>query len=157
MSYLYSHKRKEEFDWDNTNGVCECKIITNFGEFFGTALCHEDDLDMQSQRTGEQIAYHRALIEMLKYERDCILKPQIKVLEHLQSILKSKKKYAESDLYAAITLKRQLTNLKFELQIVRDNIEGEREQLREYINKKEEMYQRIRAKQSKNQDVKNNI
>lgn len=157
MSYLYSHKREEEFDWDEATGTCICKITTNFGEFYGNACCHYDDRDMQSQRTGEQIAYHRALINMLKYEKRCILMPQIKVLEHLQSILNSKKKCAESDLYAAITLKRQLTNLKFELQIVRDNIEGEREQLREYINKKEEMYQRIRAKQSKNQDIKNNI
>lgn len=157
MSYLYSHKRKEEFWYNEDLHTCTCTITTNFGEFIGKAFCHPDDLDMKSQRTGEQIAYHRALIEMLKYERDCILIPQIKVLEHVQSILNSKKKIAESDLYAATTLKRQLTNLKFELQIIRDNIESERERLREYISKKEEMYQRIRAKQNKKQDSKNNI
>lgn len=148
MSYLYSNKRKEEFDWNEARGICNCKITTSFGEFLGTASCHIDDFDMKSQRTGEQIAYHKALIKMLKYERDCILIPQIKVLEHVQSITNMKKD-ADSHCHAVITLKRQLHNFKFELQLIREAIDGERIQLREYINKKEEMYQHIRSKESK--------
>ena len=33
------------------------------------ARCHPDDMDMVSEKTGEDIAYNRALIEMLRDER----------------------------------------------------------------------------------------
>lgn len=152
MSYLYSHKRKVEFNWIEESAICLCTLKTNFGNFYGHAYCHYSDLDMKSQRTGEQISYSRAIIEMLKHERDYILKPQIIVLEHTLSIVNMKKETADSRSHAAITLKRQLRNLKWELGIVRDNIDHERESLREYINKKEEMYQHIRSKKDKKQD-----
>lgn len=157
MSYLYSHKRKVDFDWFEDNGTCACTITTNFGKFHGFAFCHFDDLDMKSQRTGEQISYSKAIIEMLKHERDYILKPQVIALEHVMSIINMKKETADSSSHAAITLKRQLRNLKWELEIVRDNIDHERESLREYIDEKEKMYQKIRSKTDKNQPSKNNI
>lgn len=147
MSYLYSHKKNVRC-WQDTNlYISYCEIATNFGKFYGEAHCHPDDSDMNSQHTGEQIAYHRALIKMLKYERDCILKPQIIALKHVVSILNMKK--TDSNSYAVKTVKRQLKNLKWELEIIQDNIAYERKGLREYIAEKEKIYQTIRAKKDK--------
>lgn len=139
---LYSHKKKEEFIWSEDKRVCKCRITTRFGSFEGQAFCHEADLDMLSRITGEQIAYSRALIKMMQYEKNCILRPSITALKHVLSI-------ADSNPSAAHILKRQINNLEFGLTCIKDCIQGEKDWLKEYIDEKEKMYQKIRNKREK--------
>lgn len=156
MSFLYSNKRKEEFFWSEDKWICACVLTTNFGNFKGIATIHPEDEDVFSERTGEQIAYQRAIIKMLQYERDNIILPSLRALKHTLSIVQDGKRPG-SESYAELTVIRQIRNWEYELDLVRDNIDGTREQLREYIAEKEKAAQRYRAKQNKKQEEKSNI
>lgn len=81
------------FEWDEQNHQALCIIEDNKGRLFiGTATCHEDDIDMVSCRTGEEIAYRRAKIENLKTIK-ADLKLQISALNQLYYSMNTSKKF----------------------------------------------------------------
>lgn len=134
-------KKSEYFVW--IENICICTINNQYGSFEGAAFCHPEDNDMCSKRTGEQISYHRAIIKSLQHERDNILIPQIKALEHAISLIKMKEN-AETPSDAFNILKRQLNNYRWQLITIRQLLIKERKELRNYIQTKEKMYQKIR-------------
>lgn len=132
------------FKWDKEERKCICTITTQYGEFKGEASCHPDDLDMKSKRTGEQLAYSRAKINIYRHERDCILKPKIAILKHLISIINMKQ---DTTSFAAKTIKHQLELLNLDLKLIKYLIKTEREYVRNYTAKKEKIYQKIRSQE----------
>lgn len=138
-------KEKVIYSFDDKTGVSYCSIFEYGLEFTGIAVCHPDDRDMLSERTGCEIANRRAYIHLLCHERDNIIAPQLKALKQLYySINKSKnfnkKGYAEKALY------RHVRMLEHDLTAIKAEIATEKQSLTDYINGKEKFYQRHRAR-----------
>ena len=58
-----------EFDFDETNGITICTMKYDNEEFIGTAICAPEDMDYLSKKTGQEIAFNRASVEVLKYDK----------------------------------------------------------------------------------------
>ena len=139
------------FHYDKEPGCSTCIIETKYGKFSGTACCHPDDMDMASEKVGCEIAYSRAAIDSLKYERDNIIKPSLKALKQLYYSMNRSKKFNPKS-YEYKMLKRQIECWEFDLAVVNDMIDTERTWIRDYINTKEALYQNIRTNRNNGQN-----
>ena len=144
-------KIKPIFHYDKETGCSTCVIETKYGKFSGTACCHPDDMDMASEKVGCEIAYSRAAIDSLKYERDNIIKPSLKALKQLYYSMNRSKKFNPKS-YEYKMLKRQIECWEFDLSVVNDMIDTERTWIRDYINTKEALYQNIRTNRNNGQN-----
>jgi hypothetical protein len=144
-------KIKPIFHYDKETGCSTCIIETKYGKFSGTACCHPDDMDMASEKVGCEIAYSRAAIDSLKYERDNVIKPSLKALKQLYYSMNRSKKFNPKS-YEYKMLKRQIECWEFDLAVINDMINTERTWIRDYINTKEALYQNIRANRNNGQN-----
>ena len=144
-------KIKPIFHYDKETGCSTCIIETKYGKFSGTACCHPDDMDMASEKVGCEIAYSRAAIDSLKYERDNVIKPRLKALKQLYYSMNRSKKFNPKS-YEYKMLKRQIECWEFDLAVINDMIDTERTWIRDYINTKEALYQNIRANRNSGQN-----
>lgn len=144
-------KIKPIFHYDKETGCSTCVIETKYGKFSGTACCHPDDMDMASEKVGCEIAYSRAAIDSLKYERDNVIKPSLKALKQLYYSMNRSKKFNPKS-YEYKMLKRQIECWEFDLAVIGDMIDTERIWIRDYINTKEALYQNIRANRNSGQN-----
>ena len=144
-------KIKPIFHYDKETGCSTCVIETKYGKFSGTACCHPDDMDMASEKVGCEIAYSRAAIDSLKYERDNVIKPSLKALKQLYYSMNRSKRFNPKS-YEYKMLKRQIECWEFDLAVIGDMIDTERTWIREYINTKEALYQNIRANRNSGQN-----
>ena len=142
---------KPIFHYDKETGCSTCIIETKYGNFSGTACCHPDDMDMASEKVGCEIAYSRAAIDSLKYERDNVIKPSLKALKQLYYSMNRSKKFNPKS-YEYKMLKRQIECWEFDLAVINDMINTERTWIRDYINTKEALYQNIRANRNSGQN-----
>lgn len=140
-----------KFEWYEEDRQAICKLHTKYGTFTGIASCHPDDEDMMSEKVGCEIAYSRAAIESLKYERDCIIKPSLKALKQLYYSMNRSKRFNPKS-YEYKMLKRQIECWEFDLAMISDMIDTERTWIRDYINTKEALYQNIRANRNSGQN-----
>lgn len=141
---------KPTFKWDDDKGIAICIIHTPYGDFGGSATCHTDDKDMMSEKVGCEIAYCRAAIKMLIYQRDCQIKPALKALKQLYYSMKHSKKFNPKS-YESKMLRRQIENWEFDLDIVNDMLDTERKYVHDYITTKELLYQDLRTKRNNGQ------
>ena len=51
--------KKPFFEWDEETGSALCVLYYNDKVFVGEAKCHMTDMDMCSEKTGQQIALMR--------------------------------------------------------------------------------------------------
>ena len=69
--------KKPIFSWQKDDGIAICKITNPENDYIavGMAKCHPEDRDMMSERTGLEIAYHRALMNLYKNKTNfcCLL------------------------------------------------------------------------------------
>ena len=144
-------KIKPIFHYDKETGCSTCIIETKYGKFSGTACCHPDDMDMASEKVGCEIAYSRAAIDSLKYERDNVIKPSLKALKQLYYSMNRSKRFNPKS-YEYKMLRRQIECWEFDLSIINDMIDTERTWIRDYINTKEALYQSIRANRNNGQN-----
>lgn len=144
-------KIKPIFHYDKETGCSTCVIETKYGKFSGTACCHPDDMDMASEKVGCEIAYSRAAIDSLKYERDNVIKPSLKALKQLYYSMNRSKRFNPKS-YEYKMLKRQIECWEFDLAMINDMIDTERTWIRDYINTKEALYQNIRANRNSGQN-----
>lgn len=142
---------KPKFEWYEEDRQAICTLHTKYGVFKGIASCHPDDEDMMSEKVGCEIAYSRAAIASLKYERDYVIKPSLKALKQLYYSMNRSKKFNPKS-YEYKMLKRQIECWEFDLLTVSDMIDTEKAWIREYINTKEALYQNIRANRNKGQN-----
>ena len=134
-----------EFAFDEKLGYARCLMIYNGQAFEGGAKCHPDDMDMVSERTGCCIAEARAMIKAMRFKRDYEIAPQLKILNHLYSNM-STSKYFNPKSYEATMLRSQIENIKNQLDTINKDIADEKKYLKEYIQKKDTLYKRLRAR-----------
>ena len=106
------------------NGSAIYVIKYNNQEFEGKAVCHPEDRDFESARVGLTIAEARANIKVLRYIRECELKPQLKILNHLYANIKTSKYYNPTS-YEAKMLRNQIRALEKELTTLNNEIADE--------------------------------
>jgi hypothetical protein len=102
-------------------------------------------MDFASERTGCYIAETRAVIRVLRYQRDHEIKPTLAAFNHLYSNMKTSKYYNPKS-YEAKMLRRQIRSLENELAAVNADLAAERTSLSEYLKSKEKLYTKLRAK-----------
>ena len=142
---------KPTFEWNAETGIAICIIHTPFGDFGGSATCHTDDKDMMSEKVGCEIAYHRATIKMLTYQRDCQIKPALKALKQLYYSMKHSKQFNKNS-YEAKMLWGQIRNWTCDLDTINEMITTIKTMLKDYIEIKEHLYQHIRKQRQIGQD-----
>lgn len=142
---------KKQFSWDPGTGEASCRIFYKQNEFVAYAHCHDDDIDFMSEKTGCFIAECRAELAMLKYRKNCELKPALQALKHTYGLLVQSSKYNPDSHESKILYKQiQLTN--FDLITVSNEITTLTQNLKTYIDGKEKLYQRLRkAKNNKSE------
>ena len=133
-----------EYDEDSKITYC---YITDEKErmYIGTAICHEDDIDMLSWRTGEEIAYRRARMDYLRGRRDSELKPRLAALKQLYYSMKHSSKFNPHS-YENCMLQRQIRLLEFDLATIKEELANSQKYLKDYINGKDKVYKRIRER-----------
>ena len=136
-------KQEPIFNWDPEEGVASCIIKYKNQTFCGVAMCHEEDKDMMSEKTGMEIAYRRATIDYLKYVRDMELKPALKALKQLYYTMKHSTHFNPKS-YENSKLQRHIRMYEFDLETINELIVDERKSLKEYIDKKDEFYKKTR-------------
>lgn len=139
MSYKYESK----YTYDHGNSLFV--IYYNGNSFDGTAICHDEDKDFESERVGLTIAEARANIKVLRHMRDCEVKPQLKILNHLLSNMKTSKYYNPNS-YEAKMLRSQIHAIEKELATISNAIADEQKFIKDYIEGKDKLYKRLRAK-----------
>lgn len=139
MSYKYESK----YTYDHGDSLFV--IYYNGHSFDGTAICHDEDKDFESERVGLTIAEARANIKVLRHMRDCEVKPQLKILNHLLSNMKTSKSYNPIS-YEAKMLRSQIRAIEKELATINNAIADEQKFIKDYIDGKDKMYKRLRAK-----------
>lgn len=139
MSYKYESK----YTYDHGDSLFV--IYYNGHSFDGTAICHDEDKDFESERVGLTIAEARANIKVLRHMRDCEVKPQLKILNHLLSNMKTSKSYNPIS-YEAKMLRSQIRAIEKELATISNAIADEQKFIKDYIDGKDKMYKRLRAK-----------
>ena len=102
-------------------------------------------MDFESERVGLTIAEARANIKVLRHMRDCEVKPQLKILNHLLSNMKTSKSYNPIS-YEAKMLRSQIRTIEKELATISNAIADEQKFIKDYIDGKDKMYKRLRAK-----------
>ena len=113
--------------------------------FFGKAECHPDDKDMESERTGLTIAEARAYIKMMKFIKKYEIKPKVDILYHLMNNIKSSK-YHNSKVYEFRMIRNQYNYWNKKFEEIKTNINDEEKYLKEYIDQKDKLYHKLRAK-----------
>ena len=136
-------KQEPIFNWDPEEGVASCIIKYKNQTFCGVAMCHEEDKDMMSEKTGMEIAYRRATIDYLKYIRDMELKPALKALKQLYYTMKHSTHFNPNS-YENSKLQRHIRMYEFDLETINELIVNERKNLKDYIDKKDEFYKKTR-------------
>jgi hypothetical protein len=141
----YISMRDIQFDWNEETSVATCTIQhdDNRTIFIGEAYCHEDDMDMISPRTGQEIAYKRAKIKQLQFIKNCEIKPKLAALKHLYGCMAHSSKFNPSS-YENTMLQRQIRFLEDDLATVNEMIQYERKNLKVYVDDKDRMYKHIR-------------
>ena len=136
------------FEWVEELGQTTCVIEDKQGHIFvGTATCHDDDQDMKSRRTGEEIAYRRARIEQMKYIRDEV-KTELKALNQLYFSMKHSSHFNPKS-YENKMLQRQIRGKNFDLDTIKEMLTTERENLKTLIQEKDKFYNQIRTHRNK--------
>ena len=130
------------------NGISRCIITTKHGKFEGIAKCHPDDHDMESEKTGCEIAYYRATLAALKHARNNVIKPSLQALKQLYYSM-NRSKYYNKKSYESKMLWSQIQNWQFDLDTINKMIATTKQSLTEYIKIKEELYQSIRKNREK--------
>lgn len=136
-------KQEPIFNWDPEEGVASCIIKYKNQTFCGVAMCHEEDKDMMSEKTGMEIAYRRTTIDYLKYVRDMELKPALKALKQLYYTMKHSTHFNPNS-YENSKLQRHIRMYEFDLETINELIVNERKNLKDYIDKKDEFYKKTR-------------
>ena len=140
------HKNGDTQFMHNTAGETVCQMYYDGHWFIGRAKCLPEDEDMWSERTGSTLAEIKANIKRLRYMRAQV-REKMKPLTLFESRLKCCKGY-NHDSIEARRLRKEIWLYKQEIQEITNAIEDEETYLKKYIAEKDNLYYRIRAKRS---------
>ena len=135
-------KHQPRFYFNEEDGSSLCILAGKKKTYIGSAQCAETDRDMMSEKTGCEIAYHRAIIRSFE-DRLAELKNELMGLhKYFYSVNKSKY-YDEND-YMAVMLRRQIQQREDDIDYTKRLIKMEKDFLKNYMNDKAEFYKKIR-------------
>ena len=137
-------KNTPYIEWDDENKAATCVLYYKNKVFYGMATCHPDDMDFANEYTGEHIAYLRAMIEALNWERDCEIKPALAALKQVYYSMNCSKKYNPKS-YEAKMLYHQIQIKQDDLEQAKLLINKYKLELHDYIIKKDIFYKQLRA------------
>ena len=140
-SFLLVNEKPTTY-YDKETGEAVYTITNGIFDFVGKAQCHDNDKDFANEITGMEIASARAYIKTLQFEREMII-AQVNILKHCISTMSLSPKY-NKDSYEAKKIRRELYLAEQDLKNIRQDINSWRENIRDYINKKDDIYKRIR-------------
>lgn len=140
-------KNEPIFHWDKDGNIASCILSDGEKVYTGFAQCHPDDFDMASEKTGCEIALRRAKISALRGYRD-ELKIRLSVLNQYYYSINKSHKFNEKS-YENKMLQRQIRQIKFDLDTTKEIITSEEQSLREYLQKKNDFYNKIRTNRKK--------
>lgn len=133
---------KREYFYDPATGGA-CCILTHKGlKFSGTAICHKDDMDFASERTGLYIAETRANIRYLKSKKP-ELRAAITALQHAVNCMRDSKDFNPKAKEFQIVY-RLLYDKKSELDSLNSRIKMEKEYLEDYMKNKDIVHNKMR-------------
>jgi peptidoglycan hydrolase CwlO-like protein len=136
---------KTEYQYNEHSGNSYFYIEYNGLSMCGQSKCHPDDADMMSERTGLTIAEARAHIQMLKAKKKYEIQPKIDVLRHLLTNIQSSKNH-NPKAYESCMLRSQLAHWEGQLAEINADIADEEKYLKEYIDQKDKLYRKLRAR-----------
>ena len=138
---------EKNYLYDKNSGV-STYIIEYEGQYFtGIAHCAPEDADMQNEKTGINIAQRRAIIKLFQYRRN-ELKHKLAALNQLYYSVNKSKKY-DSHGYMENMLEHQRQQIQDELNLMKNALKDEQQDLQQYLKNKDEFYKRIRANRKK--------
>lgn len=132
-----------EFVFDEEDGSTCCKMLYDNKRFVSFAFCSSKDMDMLSKKTGQEIAFRRASIEIMRYEREC-LKLELKGLNSLYYSIKHSQKYNPKS-YEAYMLRRQIKMRENDIAQLKEDIKATKQYIDVYIKQKDDFYKKMRA------------
>lgn len=136
-------KFKYKYSYNENNGTSKCDIIYKHRCFTGRAFIHPEDRDVQSERTGAVLAQARATILVLKHIIQNELRPALEATKRIYNNMSTSKNFRE-DSFEAKRLRLEIRRLENELATTKEQLVGEEQGIKEYIEIKERLYQRIR-------------
>ena len=139
--------KKPIFTFDKETGHAKCILREGSKRYEGHAFCHEDDDDMMSEKTGCEIAFRRAKINLIRSKKNEI-RTSLKALNHLYNTMKHSKHFNPNS-YENKMLQRQIRDFNLDLDIFKDILATEEQMLMEYLEEKDKFYKRIRANRKK--------
>lgn len=133
-----------QIEWEEDIGLASCTLTDTYDrQYTGTSICHPDDLDMISEKTGCEIAHRRAEIMMLKGYVKNELKPRLRALKQLYYSM-NRSQYFNEKSYENKMLQSQIRVIKNELDTTNEIIAELEYDLGRYLDEKEEFYKKIR-------------
>lgn len=131
------------YDYNSDTNIATVIITDELGRTYcGNAFVHPDDLDMANEKTGLSIAFSRAQIKLFNAKRQDA-KQRLKGFKQLYYTMKDSKHYNPKS-YEARMLNRSIKRTQEEIDVFEAMITTTRQNISEYINKKEEFYKAIR-------------
>lgn len=128
----------------NDSGFTKCELAYKNKIFTGYAFCLETDKDFQSDRTGCFIAEMKAQLKKMRYMRTETRKSQ-KALIDFKKRLECCKDYDENS-FESKRLRKEIYIYQKEIDNITAAITDTENYLKDYIEGKEKLYQKIRAK-----------
>ena len=135
---------KIQYQWDEDSGRALCLLEASNQCYIGTATCAEVDQDMKSEKTGCEIAYHRALINYFKHSKEQIKSELSGLNKYYYTINQSK--YFNQNSYENKMLQHQIKIREQDLADISIEIRNEQIYLKDYITRKAEFYDKLRKK-----------
>lgn len=146
---------KRLYDFDPVDGIAHVTFIIGDKKFRGTAICHEQDKDMMSEKTGLYLAEQRATIAYLQDVRDNDIKPKLQMLEHIYDGFQQSKYFNEKS-YESRFIRRQIRFLENDLTTINETLAETRKNITRTIIEKDKFYRDVRRHRTKNQEEKVN-
>lgn len=129
---------KTVFSYNQETKVTTCEIQIKDRKYVGTTKCHVEDTDMESTKIGEEIAYHRALVKLLKGSKKFYLS-QRKTLQDFKVSLGKCKRNA-----VTYRLDKEISRLDASCDEIDVAIESIESQVLDYISKKQKFQDKVR-------------
>lgn len=137
----------ENLVWDKEKMEAKCTIELPSGTLTTVAKCHPDDYDFVNEFTGCEIASRRMSIKILQIHKH-ELNSRLSALNQLYYSMKHSKRFNEKS-YENKMLQRQINMVKQDIQTIKEMIEKERNNLKSYIDAKDDFYKKVRTNRKK--------
>lgn len=135
-------KKEPKFYFNPDDGSSLCVISTKSKTFVGTAQCTDTDRDMMSEKTGCEIAYHRAVIHALEDHVSELQNELMGLKKYYYSVNQSK--YFDATGYMTNMLLSQMQQREDDIRTTKKMIKTEKEYLKQYMADKAEFYKKVR-------------